>query len=436
MTRRMFSRRSLIRGAGASLLALPFLNNIPSAEAQSFPTRFVVFFSGNEPIGQEHWEPGTNMALTDVMSPLEPHKDKLNILGKVRMESRLDDDHPGGHVGIAHLLIGRQVIPFGPNEGDQFAGGKSLDMFLGEQLGETPMIVGAKPGGNSGNSRLSYTGPNEPVHPEDDPLDAFDKYLGTATLNPQELANLHAQRQSILDQIAGHIDGVKPKLSQADREKLEIHLDRVRDLELKLQQTTPASCEPTAPVGGFDKNSNADFPEVSRMQMDLVTQALSCGVSRLATIQLGNSGAGGITPNWGGGEGIDINTSAHNICHDYNTNQADSGVQSRRQQLETWWYKQFAYFLDQLDSVQEGDGTLLDNTLVLWMKPIGYNHNVSNMMFMTAGGAGGQLQTGRYIDAGDQPHNNLLVSCANMMGVDINSYGDAAYCTGAMNGLV
>ena len=388
---RMLSRRSLIGGAGASLLTLPFLSRIPSAEAQTFPTRFVVFFTGNEPIDQDHWEPGNGFSLTNVMSPLEPYKDKLNIIGKVRMESRLDDNHPGGHIGIGHLLIGRNVMPFGPNE---------------------------------------------PVPPEDDPLDAFDKFLAASTLDPAELAALNAQRQSILDTVAGHIESVQPKLSQADKEKLEIHLDRVRDLEKKLQATTPALCEPNAPQGGFNKNSNEDFPKVARMQMDLVAQALSCGVTRVATLQLGNSGAGGVTPNWGGQEGININVSAHNICHDYNTDQANNGVQDRRRQLETWWYKQFAYFLQQLDSIQEGDGTLLDNTLVLWCKPIGYRHNVSNMMFMTAGGAGGQLQTGRYIDANDQPHNNLLVSCANLMGLNIDTFGDGKYCTGALNGLV
>lgn len=432
---RMFSRRSLIRGAGASLLTLPFLSKIPSAEAQSFPTRFVVFFTGNEPIDQDHWEPGSGFSLTNVMSPLEPYKDKLNIIGKVRMESRLDDDHPGGHIGIGHLLIGRNVIPFGPNEGDHFAGGESLDMYIARQLSEEAMILGAKPGGNAGNSRLSYTGPNEPVPPEDDPLDAFDKYLAASTLDPDELAALNAQRQSILDTVAGHIESVQPKLGQADKEKLDIHLDRVRELEKKLQATTPALCEPNAPQGGFNKDSNGDFPKVARMQMDLVAQSLSCGVTRVATLQLGNSGAGGITPNWGGEEGININVSAHNICHDYNTDQANSSVQDRRRQLETWWYQQFAYFLQQLESIPEGDGTLLDNTLVLWCKPIGYKHNVSNMMFMTAGGAGLGLQTGRYIDANDQPHNNLLVSCANLMGLDIDSFGDAKYCTGPLSGL-
>ena len=135
---RMLSRRSLIGGAGASLLTLPFLSRIPSAEAQTFPTRFVVFFTGNEPIDQDHWEPGNGFSLTNVMSPLEPYKDKLNIIGKVRMESRLDDNHPGGHIGIGHLLIGRNVMPFGPRSPPPYASAWRLMMMGSERI--TPSL--------------------------------------------------------------------------------------------------------------------------------------------------------------------------------------------------------------------------------------------------------------------------------------------------------
>ena len=82
---------------------------------------------------------------------------------------------------------------------------------------------------------------------------------------------------------------------------------------------------------------------------------------------------------------------------------------------------------------QEGDGTLLDNTLVLWGKPIGRNHSGSELLFMLAGGAGGDLQTGRYLEAKDVPHNNLLVSCCQLMGLDDQSFGDPDICTGALS---
>lgn len=424
------SRRALLGGIGAGILGVPFLSRMPSAEAQVFPTRFVVFFTPNESIDKQFWQPGANMALKPMMQPLTPYKSKLNIIGDLEFTSRLDDPHPGGHIGIGHVLIGRRVIPFGPNEGDHFAGGISVDQYIADQLGVDPLVVGARVGSNSGNSRLSYTGPNQPVQPIEDPMKAFNQVLGNYAVPPDVLAEMNAQKRSVLDTVAGHLDGIKTRVSAADQDKLAVHLDRVRELELKLQQSQAVTCSPVAPAGGYSYTSNADYPIIGRRHMDVVAQALACNVTRVATIQLGNSGTSHITPAWPS-EGIDINVDAHNISHNYN-NAQDALNTDRRVQLETWYYKQFAYLLQKLDEVPEGSGTLLDNTLVLWCKPIGRRHSVNEMLFMLAGSAGGQLATGRYLSFDAMPHNNLLTSCCQLMGLGDQSFGDGNYCTGPL----
>lgn len=425
-------RRTLLGGLGAAFAGLPFLSRMPSAEAQEFPKRFMVFFTPNEAIDKDFWKPGAGFALKEMMSPLEPLKHKLNVIGGLALKSRMDDDHPGGHVGIGHLLIGRKVIPYGPNEPDHFGGGISVDQHIANELGVEALVLGARTGGNNGNGRLSYVAGNEPVPPVEDPLKAFDQTLGDYTLPPDELADLKAQRRSVLDTVAGHLDGLAPKMSSLDKQKLETHLDRVRDLELKLQESAGIVCEPVDPAGGFSYQSNEDFPTTIRRQIDVAVQALACDVTRVASLQISQSGGSNITPNWGGSEGINISTDVHSLSHNFNDAQTTENA-NRRVEIERWYNKQFFYLLDSLESIPEGDGTMLDNTLVLWTKPIGRRHNVNEMLFMTAGSAGGQIQTGRYLEFMGVPHNNLLVSCCQLMGLSDTTFGDSQYCNNPLD---
>jgi Protein of unknown function (DUF1552) len=424
------SRRRLLTGMGAGALALPLLNRIPRAEAAGFPTRFVVFVSPNEPIEKKYWQPSNDLTLTDVMQPLQKHVEKLVLVGDMTMATRAADPFGGGHVGMGHLLTGHTNNPYGTQNAEFWAGGISVDQHIANALGVEALTLGARTGGNNGNGRISYSAADSPVHPTEDPQKAFDQILGDYTLPADELADVHAQRARVLDAVSGQLSGLKGKLGQDDWNKLEQHLAQIESLEASLGGGS-ISCEPTAPPGGFDYASNADYPITARRHMDVLVQALACDVTRVGSIQLGTSGAGHLTPTWPD-FGIDVSVDEHNIAHDYNSSPSGTNV-TRREQLERFYYEQFAYLLDQLDAVPEGDGTLLDNTLVLWGKPIGKNHNGSQMLFMLAGGAGGALQTGRYLEANDVPHNNLLLSCCQLMGLDDTSFGNPDFCTGALS---
>jgi hypothetical protein len=430
MNRRRIDRRTLLRGLGASVAALPFLGRIPSAIAEEFPKRFVVFFTPNDAIDKSFWQPGAGLSLTPMMKPLEPYKSKLVVLGELEMQSRLDDPWAGGHIGTGHVLVGRKVIPYGSGEGSHYAAGISVDQHIAKALGVEALVVGARVNGTNGNARISYLGANEPVPPIEDPVKAFAQVLGDYSVPPDQLAELHAQRRSVLDAVAGHLDGVIPRLAVADRYKLEQHLDHLHDLEKELDAFKPVLCDPQAPTGGFDYKSNADYPVTIRKQMDVVAQALACDVTRVATVQIGNSGTSHVTPVWPS-EGIDINIDAHNISHNYNQTQNETNT-ANRVALEKWYFEQFAYFLQKLDEVAEGEGTLLDHTLVLWCKPIGRRHLVTDMLFLLAGSAGGALETGRYLAQGGKPHNDLLTSCCQLMGLADTEFGDPAYCNGPL----
>jgi uncharacterized protein DUF1552 len=422
-------RRTVLGGLGLAAVTLPWLRSIPSANAADYPTRFVVFFSPNEPIDEGYWKPGADFALTEVMQSLVPFKQKLVLIGNMSMHTRDLDKFGGGHVGIGHLLTGEINIPYGTANYEFWAGGISVDQFIASELGVQPLTLAACPGGNNGNSRISYAGANQPVHPIEDPQKAFDSVLGDYTLPPDELAAMRAQRKIVLDSVAGQLGSLQGKLGRDDRQKLEMHLDSVRELEQGLAGGT-LSCNPTAPAGGFDYESNADYPITSRRHMDVLAQALACDVTRVASIQLGNTGGGNLTPQWPD-FGVDINIDEHNIAHAYNQSATATDI-ARREAVERFYYEQFAYFLGKLDSIDEGGESLLDHTLVLWTKPIGYNHSGDKLLFILAGGANGALQTGRYLERANEPHNNLLVTCCNLMGLDhVESFGDPSICTGA-----
>lgn len=435
------SRRGLLQGLGATAaLALPFLRSTPSAAASdTFPKRFIVFFSGNEPIGKPYWEmknlgPGGKLpaAFPEMLSPLEPFASKLNVIADLRMVTRDVDPHKGGHTGIGHCLTGRvnSTFPVVSAEGDYWGGGISVDQHLAKNLGVEALTLGGMPGnGSSGNSRISYLDKDQPVHPIDDPRKAFDKLFGTLTLPPDEQAKLRAQKKSVLDLVAKDLARIEPKLPAEDRQKLQAHVSHVAALQAALGQNV-AVCSPTEPVlpSGYDHKSNKFFPTTARLQMDVIATALSCNLTQVATLQLGSSGSSNITPLWPD-EGLDIGKNYHDLAHSWNDG---SSSVAERLAVEKFHFGLFASLLQKLDAIKEGDGTLLDNSLVLYAKPIGTKHNSNPMLYLLAGNAGGALETGRYLSFEGVPHNDLLASICQLMGSNDEKFGDPDICTGAL----
>jgi hypothetical protein len=268
------------------------------------------------------------------------------------------------------------------------------------------------------------------VHPITQPDDAFEALFADATLPADELAELRARRLSILDRVAGDLQGLGSTLPGEAADKVAIHLDLVRDLETKLQDDVALTCEPIGVAGGIDYGSNANVPLCVRRQVDVMVQALACGLTDVASLQLGNSGSGDITPLWDA-EGIDINIDCHTIAHDYNQG-AHANAVSNRIALETVFFDLFAYLLQQLDATPEGEGTMLDNSLVLWTKNLGFNHASKEMLYILAGGASGALETGRFLSFPGLPHNDLLASICQLMGMSDTTFGDPELCTGPL----
>lgn len=444
------SRRRLLTGAGAAAAALPFLHHAPSAAAGEFPKRILFYFLPNEPIERSFWRPdgqGNAFDLTTLpeifggAQGLDPYVDQLLMLGGLEMKTYYDD-WPAGHVGAGQLLTGRTNIQASYQaESIIFnASGPSVDQYIAEQLGTESLVLATTPPPtlSNGNGRITYAGAAQPVHPRIDPSATWDQVFGGFTGPPELQDETRDKRLRLLDAVGGNVSEIRSKLPMADRHKLDAHLEGIERLEDKISQPLTLTCdEPTKPSepGGYDHDLNPWVPETHRRQMDLMAEAMACGITDVGVIQLVGAGGGPtFTPAWANDpiNPINIpNRDVHNICHDYSSEPTNSLFHDRRVALEKWSMRQFRYMLDSLSSVEEGDGTLLDNTAVVCCRELGYGHFPLDMLFMIAGGRNLGLQPGRYLEYGGAPHNDLLALCCQLMGLDDETFGDAQYGSGA-----
>ena len=174
----------------------------------------------------------------------------------------------------------------------------------------------------------------------------------------------------------------------------------------------------------MDVKAKANFPAVSKLQMDLMTAALQCGATNVATLQHGNS-VDQCTYPW-----LGIRKTGHDLSH--GTSHAD------QPKVYKWYAEQFAYLLGKLDAVKEGTGTMLDNTVVLWIMEFGdsYGHRLRNLMWFVAGNAGGFLKQGQVLKFPGTSVSDLHATIQNAFGIKEQTFGDAEFCKGPIAGLI
>jgi hypothetical protein len=289
----------------------------------------------------------------------------------------------------------------------------------------------------------------------EDPQAAFDrvfKPLGDGDMTATN--RLVARRRSVLDNAVRELDALNTRVSADDREKLAIHVATLRDLQMRLTTTPPATCSsspmrPTVaaspeviknPSGMEVINANNDrtFPQIITAQLDILAGALACDVTRVASLVFCPSRSD-VVMTWldDPTKNAKFSESHHEVSH-YGT---DASSSSKLTAMNQWYATQIAGFVSKLKSIPEGTGTLFSNTLVVWINElgIGNSHSHTRLPLAIIGSGGGYFRTGRTVRfSTTQPHNNLLVSIANAMGVQLpngNKFGDAAYCTGPLAGL-
>jgi hypothetical protein len=461
MKQRPLSRRTVLRGAAGISVALPFLEalrpSVSVAQASLAPKRFGVFFGPNGVISA-NWKPtggATDFVLSAALQPLAQHRDDLVVLGGIDVETSYMQSGNPHDLAMAHMLTAMRMKVNSTGRGGHVingtAGGRSIDQAIAAGIGGGTKLKSLELGVESTTSvlepmvlRMSYAGPDDPRTPLDEPKQAFVRLFGDTSVAQTEIEKLHKKRASVLDAVLGEFRAVDATLGYDDRQRLERHASAIRDLENQLSSlggSDKALCKaPPAPTvtaelvdcvvnehSATPMNAKclASFEEIGKAQMDLMVLAFACDLSRVVTLQ------------WSTAESTTVHSHAgvtgehHRMSHDLGT----YGDQLKK--VDTWFAEQFAYLLSEMKKVDEGDKTLLDNSLIFFPNELsqGESHDRRDMPYLLAGKAGGQLQTGRYVKYDGEPHNKLYTTFLNMFGIDAKGFGEADY-PGTLSGLV
>lgn len=437
-------RRVFLRRAGGAALALPLLQAPARAQDAPFPKRLLLFYTPNG-TKKELWSPApgateTEFTLGPLLQSLETLKQHLVVLDGVDLAAATAG--PGGphQRGMATLFTGAVITEgdFVGGDGRRagWGGGPSVDQYAARRLqASTPLatielgvrVLEAVPRG-----RIIYGGAEQPLPPENDPVSAYSRLFGGQQMAPDMARRLLLRRRSVLDSVHADFASLRARVSRADSEKLERHATALRDLERRLGTIAerPDGCGPQAPASPGDVMNEDEFRGVLRAQVDLLVNAFACDTTRVASLQCSTAVNACRFTFLGMNE-----SEGHALSH---AGDSHDLMQGRWQRMLAWYAEQFAYIVERLALVPEGDGTMLDNTLVLWGQEIsrGNSHSLEDMPFILAGGAGGALRTGRYLRYDSVPHNNLLVSVLNALDIDDVSFGDPRFCTGPLTGLL
>jgi hypothetical protein len=429
------NRRQFLRDLGISAAAFPFLAGLPSLTGAPTPQkrqRLIIMFSPNGTLPKEFWpeSEGAAFELKSIMKPLEAFKDRTLILHGIANKVRGDGD---SHMrGMSCLLTCDELmkgnIMGGGGNPAGWASNISIDQeiknFLQSRT-ETRTRFGslefgvAVPDRADPWTRMSYAGGNQPIAPVDDPHQMLAKVYGQMK-DKESLV-------SILDDVRDDLKRVSAKLSARDKALLEQHMTLVRGLEQDLQNADKQGklAHPVPQIDPSIELLNDNTPEISRIQIVLLVNCLANDMARVATLQYMRS-VGQAQMRW-----LGIQEGHHSLSHDPDDNKASY---EKLMKINTWFAGEFAHLAKRLSETPEptGDGTMLDNTLLVWTNELGKgnNHTLDNIPYVMVGGGFG-FKMGRSLQFDKAAHNRLWMSIAHAMGhTGLQTFGKVDLCDG------
>lgn len=456
MKQKRLNRRELILGSYGIAISLPFLEIMDpgraKAQGQNNAKNFIAVYTPGGTV-PEKWEcagQGNNFTLSPILSPLAPVKNKILIPSGIDMNSAIGEQH---QAGIVALLTG---TPQSKNHSN-FAGGPSIDQVIARKIGSKNRFKSIEIAIRwaTGKSRgllhpinsLNFEDNEKftPISPRIDPVAIFNE-LFTDTIDAG--ANFEAAQQrlrmdkSILDFVGKRYQTLGNRLGSEDKKRLDQHLTKIRQIEQSLKTVaTDSICKPfqLPDTSGYNAKSGLNsaangsiidaqtdqmIPAIGKLMMDMIVMAMSCDLTRVATLQWTDTEAKHTFP-W-------LNLKSHH--HFY---QHDGGFQPEElQKIGTWYAKQHAYLLEEMDKVNIGESSLLDNSVVFFGSELAHpsTHKKKNMPLILAGKGGG-LKSGQLIKFTNASHNDLLVSILNCFGDQRNTFGDTRFSSSALPGI-
>lgn len=465
------SRRTVLRGLGVTM-ALPWLEAMSAggltrsasaaagvlgggvrAASSAAPLRMAFVFAPNG-VNFPAWavaarglagaEAGAGVQstrdfdLSPTLEPLAPVREHINILGGLTLDkARANGDGPGDHArSSASFLTGAQARK---TAGNDIRIGVSVDQFAAQQIGARTRLpsleIGCENGKPAGNcdsgyscaysSNIAWADEDTPVPKIIDPAIVFERLFGNAEDDAKRAEQLR-RRASVLDFVRDDARQLERRLGAADRRKLDEFQTSIREIERRIRHAQadldnpPPRPEEPAPAG-----IPRSFAAHIDLMYDMMLLAFRMDVTRIGTFALATEGTNRTIPEIGVTEGH------HHLSH----HQGNQEMIAQIRKIDRFYVERFARFVDRLAATPDGDGTLLDHSMVLYGCGIGdgNHHNHDNLPLVMAGRAGGAISPGRVIQSPKEtPLCNLYVSMLERMGCDVASFGDS---TGGLGGL-
>jgi hypothetical protein len=438
--RSAMSRRVILKGLGTAI-ALPMLESLRPALALAGdvpapvkPLR-MAFLSVPNGIHMPDWTPlaeGYDFELPYVLEPLKSVKDDLLVLsGLTHDKGRANADGPGDHARSASsFLTGCQPVK---TAGANIRVGISVDQFAAKRVGHytkfPSLEIGLEPGRTAGNcdsgyscaysNAISWSSASTPVAKEVNPRLVFERLFSNRAPEPggESIAKRNLYKTSVLDFVSEDARRLKSSLGKTDQRKLEEYLGGIRELEVRIAQ---AEKEATADLPPLDVPPGIpqDFAQHARLMGELLALAFQSDLTRIATFMLANEGSNRSYRQ------IDVPEGHHDLSH----HGGDAAKHAKIRTINRYHVTQLAYLLEKLKAIPEGDGTLLDNCMIVYGSGIGdgNRHNHDNLPVLLAGKGGGSLRTGRHVRFSDEtPMANLFLSMLERVTVQTDRFGDS-----------
>jgi hypothetical protein len=438
VTKKSLPRRTFLRGLGTTL-ALPFLDAMVPAFAASTTgtkaaTRLAFVYVPNGII-MKYWTPaaeGASYAFMPTMKALEPFRDKMLVLsGLAQVQGRALGDGAGDHARAgATWLTG--VHPK-KTEVDIHAG-ISADQIAARELGkitqlgsleiglESPALAGNCDSGYSCayTNTISWRTPTTPLPVEVNPRAVFERLFGDGdSTDPKARLTALKEQRSILDYIRDDVSRLESGLGSRDRNKLDEYVESIRDIERRIQKAEEQNATLKMPVMERPTAIPEEFDDHAKLMVDLQAIAFQADLTRVISFMMAREGSNRSY------RSIGISDGHHSVTHHMN----DPEKIEKVAKINNHHVQTFSYMLEKLRSTPDGDGNLLDHSLILYGSSIsdGNAHTHHDLPIVLAGGGAGNFKLGRHIKyPKDTPLNNLLLSMLHDAGVPAEKWGDSS----------
>ena len=429
ITKKHLPRRTFLRGLGVTM-ALPLLDAmIPArtalaqtAAAPSLRAGFIYFPHGAV---MSQWTPektGTDFEFTPILKPLEAFRKQITIISGLENKAAIA---PPVHA----LSPGTWLSGVAPRKSQDPWGGKTIDQMVAEKISQdTPfpsLEVGIEARGGGGScdreygcsysGTISFRTPNTPLPVETDPRKLFQRMFGQGD-SPEERKRISKQYSSVLDLVSQEAADLQRTLGASDKAVLTDYLDTVREIEHRVEKMEARDLSklnlpqtPTGPPADKDAHLN--------LMIDLITLAYQGNLTRVFSLMMAGEVSGLTYPVVG------VSDAYHPISH-YG---ADKSKQDKCQKIQTYYSSVMAKFLTKLQALPDGDGSMLDHTMIVWGSNMSNSdrHNHFPLPMTILGGANGKVKGGQHLRYPDQtPLSNLLLTVVQRAGLETDKVGD------------